>query len=186
MATTGPLYNPNSPNQQQAQFAGAGATGNEEVTLNNSSTPEIDNCEYHVILTNYSGTTVDYELTITLEGDTPRLKANFDPQRKIQDGKTTLVPGDFPNSGRSVPDFIRQGEDTGIESIANVSEARIYEDTNNNGRVDAADTLLSQTSNIDSATKTFTFSNEPVHQRRSKGTVVDVRHPRTANASATF
>jgi hypothetical protein len=160
LSTVGPIYNPSSPNSQQAEFAGAGSTGNETVTLDSSSTPKIDNCEYHLILANYSSSTVNYELTVTLEGDMPRLKANFDPQRKVQDDGSTLVSKvvfEAQDDQFSISSI--KFTDTGIESISNLATALIYEDSNNNGRVDSADTLLSSTSNIDATARTFTFNN---------------------------
>lgn len=159
-STAGPWYDPTSPSEQQAEFFGAGTTGNEEVVLDSSSTPEIDTCEYHLLIVNYSNSAADIELTATIEGPKPELRANFAADKDLQDNSETLVSRViFQADGDQFTITSAKFTDTGIESISGVTKASLYSDDNNNGRVDAADTLLSSTSNINAADRSFTLAN---------------------------
>ncbi|MCC7459722.1 MAG: carboxypeptidase regulatory-like domain-containing protein [Proteobacteria bacterium] len=186
LATAGPLYNPNSPANQQAEFAGAGATGNETITLSTSSSPKIDNCEYHLILANYSGTSVDFDLTVKLEGNTPRLRANFDPQRKVQDDGSTLVSKVvFEAQDDQFSISSAKFTDSGLVSMSGITSARIYADSNNNGKVDAADELLSSTSDINVSSRTFTFNNMNlfIDEGAEKNLLITYQIPASASSS---
>lgn len=158
--TVGPIYNPTSPDSQQADFAGAGSDGNENVELDSSSSPEIDNCEYHLLLVNYDDSSeVTYQLTATLEGDTPQLKAAFNPKNEVQDNGETLVSEvifEAQDDQFSISSI--KFTDIGILSLGSVTAVTLYEDDNNNGRVDEADTILDTTS-LDASNRTFTMSN---------------------------
>lgn len=157
--TAGPVYNPTSPQTQQADFAGAGSTGDETVELDSSSSPKVDNCEYHLLLVNYDQSAATFELTATLEGDTPQLKADFTPKKNVQDNGETLVSqATFEAQDDQFSISSIKFTDTGILSVGSVTLVSLYEDENKNGKVDAADTLLATTNDMN-ANRTFTLSN---------------------------
>jgi hypothetical protein len=154
-----PIYNPGSPQFQQAEFAGASIGPTELVTLNSSSTPKIENCDYHLILVNYSSSNATYELTVTLVGDEPRLRTDFVPTKSRQDNGETLVSRvtfQAENDQFAIKSFTLT--DLGIDSLSSVTAASIYEDDNNNGEVDDGDDLLATTSSINASTRKFTLS----------------------------
>ncbi len=157
--TAGPIYNPTSPQTQQAEFAGAGSTGDETVELDSSSSPKVDNCEYHLLLVNYDQAAATFELTATLQGDTPQLKADFSPKKSVQtNGETLVSQAIFEAQDDQFTISSIKFTDTGVLSVGSVSLVSLYEDENNNGRVDAADTLLASTTDMN-ANRTFTLSN---------------------------
>lgn len=156
-STAGSFYDPSDPTAQ-AIFGGAGASGNEEVTLDGSSSPKKDNCEYHLLVVNYGSAAANFQLTVTMEGNKPNLRANFDPKNERQSNGETLVS--LVTMQAEDDQFTVESikfTDTGIKSVSNVSNVALYEDTNNNGRVDAADDLLDTTTI--SGARTFTLNN---------------------------
>lgn len=157
-STAGPFYDPSDSNQQ-AVFGGASSSGNEKVVLDGSSTPKVDNCEYHLLVVNYGSSQANFELTATMEGNEPKLRADFNPQNEIQNNGQTLVSlitvqADDDQFTVSSIKFT----DAGIKSVSSVTTTSLYADDNNNGRVDAADTLLA-TGSMNSASRSFTLSN---------------------------
>jgi hypothetical protein len=157
--TAGPIYSPTSPQSQQADFAGAGSTGSETVELDSSSNPKIENCEYHLLLINYDSSSASFEFTVTLEGNTPQLKANFDPKNIVQDNGETLVSEvTFEAQDDQFTISSIKFTDNGVLPVGDVSLVSLYEDDNNNGRVDEADTLLGTANGLDS-NRTFTLTN---------------------------
>lgn len=158
LTTAGTFYNPAS-STQQAEFAGASSDASESVILDSSSAPEIDNCEYHLVVVNYDAGDVDFELKVTLEGDKPELKADFQPANKLQENGETLVSNViFEASNDQFTIDTIKFTDAGVENLSDVSAASFYSDENANEKIDDEDVLIATTTSVDKTNRTYTFS----------------------------
>ncbi len=137
------------------------------------------------MLYNYASSSNTFELTATLEGKKPELKADFSPQKSKQDNGDTLVSlGTFEAENDQFSVTGITFTDLGTASLSGVSAISIYEDENKNGKVDSSDILLSQTSSVNSSDRTFTFSNFELFIDEGKQKKVLITYALASSASS--
>ncbi|MCB0272431.1 MAG: hypothetical protein KDD46_05400 [Bdellovibrionales bacterium] len=152
----GPLFDQLDPATDQTDVASVSLTGNETIELSNSSSPSIQECEYHIVIPNFETQNVGFELTAILEGQAPKVVFDFSSKEKLQDNGETLVAAlrMIAKGDRFLINGITFA-DEGKNGIDDVTLVKLYEDSNDNGRVDEDDQLLAQTTEVDATTFTI-------------------------------
>ncbi|MEZ4819079.1 MAG: hypothetical protein R3A45_03960 [Bdellovibrionota bacterium] len=156
----GPLYDQSDPANDQSDVVGVTTSGLETIELTSSSSPSIQECEYHLVLVNYTDEVVGFELTATIMGNQPKVILDFTAQNQLQDNGETLVASltAIAKGDRFVIDDITF-TDEGKVGAGNATAAKLYRDDNENGQIDDSDTLLGQTTQISNGEFTITGVN---------------------------
>jgi hypothetical protein len=150
----------------QADFVGDSTTGNETVTLDSGSTPAIQGCTYHLLVVNYTvvtnpDKTTDFTITATIDGQSPTVELMNLQSDNGNGGSGELLM--LSQRVKAQDDTYRLKDityiDGGTGDLSEISEARLYLDSDGDGAWDPeSDELLTTTTEINADKRKIAFS----------------------------
>lgn len=156
-----PIYTTTAGASMQAEFAEVSGSGTETKELTGSTTPALQACTYHLLVSRSPTHTTTFSLKATIEGVNPKFRVKQGPGNVVFDGvgeilvmsRTLLGSGDtFELTSLVVTDL-------GIGPLYRLQAATLYLDVDQNGEVSDEDRVLATTDldEVDPANRRIPF-----------------------------
>jgi len=182
-AIAGILFDQDNKDRDQTDIDGTGNTGNEFIGLNSSSTPKIDACDYHLLVINFTDQAVGFDIVAHIEGDAPTVVFDFKHANKNINGEDWVSSLEVEAIGDRFLASEIMLTDEGLRGASDATQAKLYFDQNNNGKLDLQDPLVSQTSAIMGNEFTFSGINLYLEENVQKRYFITYQQPAAASIS---
>ncbi|MCB0308557.1 MAG: hypothetical protein KDD48_04240 [Bdellovibrionales bacterium] len=175
---TSPPYLDLSGGSQQAEYVSSTpATGNESIVITKGSNPPLKACTYHIVANDYFAFSAvnpqTFELTATIQGPKPKLKiSKSEVNIKNLTGNDVYIARQVIEAkGDDFDVSTIVFNDIGTDSMDNVTGAKLYRDTDQNGTISESDELIAQSSQVDTTERKVVFSGLSEYISSSDGVV---------------
>lgn len=166
--TSDPIFDPDG-GSQQAEHAAASDGSDETLSIGGGSSPALRGCTYHILVSDFfeasALTPATFEVKATILGAKARLTAkkssvDFVP---LSGGEVLIASQTLKASGDTFNVKALRFDDAGTDPMADVTGAKLYEDTDDDGRLTSDDTLLAGAPAVDVAERRVRFSGLDVY-----------------------
>ncbi len=157
--TSPPIFDLDPSVPQQSEFNGVEPGGVESVELSSESSPPLKECTYHLLVTNLSNQSVQFNLKATVEGGSPSFKVTSGGAIEVTDGlgEILVMSRIFSAEGETFDVKSLVVTDQGNGDLSRVSSVKLYAD-DGNGTITSEDRLVATATTIDTEKREITFS----------------------------